>query len=545
VTDKSPTEAQAGLALLCDIHGTVLEVLRDDLGVTSSTLPGGQLALLVDRGSLWKMLDFLVEVRSQGKALHWELNVSCPGRLMPLHLAGFISQGDLIVVGADTADGALRLYEEFEQGCGGGPYAEEEHRPKIHQGRDGAVLDSMTTLYNELLNMQRELAHKTAELERLNARMSTVLSISRDIVSTVDLRSLLDLILEELRSVVNYTSAAILTISDGIVEWHAYRGPDIPAEPSLVRLSPSQVPWVQEIVSSHQGFIVGDWRNDAHAAEILGSADMSPMRAMFEDARSWLCAPFVARSKVLGILTLLHDEPNRFGPDTLRLMEAFTNQVAVAISNARLFEQVEEMAVASERARLARELHDSVAQSLYTIGLYTDATRLALTSGNLGPVEDNVNHIADLVREAMSDMRLLTFELRPSLLEEQGLVEALRDRLDAVESRSGLETSLKVAGEARLPLSAEAEIYRVAQEALNNVMKHARASQVAIDIRSTDESFLLTVEDNGVGFNPQKLQSLGGLGLRTMRERVQHIGGTLAVESEPGSGTTVRVEVER
>ena len=544
---ENPSEVtQSGLALLCDIHGTVLEVVRDDLGVTSGRVPIGSLPLLVDRGSLWKALDFLVEVRSQGRALHRQLNATHLGRLTPLYLAGFVSGENLIIVGAETSDGALRIYDELAQRYGGAPHPKEDiHLAEQERVRDGALFDSIAVLYNELLNMQRELSRKAVELERLNDRMATLLSMSHEILSNLELRPLLDLVLQELNSVVEYSSASILTVSEGIVQWHAYSGPDLRTESSLVRLSPSQIPWVEEMLETQRGFSIGDLRSEPGMLEYLESSAYLPMSAIFGRARSAICLPLVARSKVIGILALLHDEPQRFGPDTLGFVETFANQVAIAIHNARLFDQAQQAAVLSERARLARELHDSVAQALYTITLYSDATLLALSSGRTDALGDNITQISNLVREAMSEMRVLTFELRPSVLEEEGLIGALRSRLDAVEDRSGLETALEVQGEGRLPVSAEAEIYRVAQEALNNVIKHAKARQVTIGVTFTDDRFLLTIEDDGVGFDSREAERVGGFGMLTMRERVQQIGGSLEIESKVGRGTIVRVEVQR
>jgi signal transduction histidine kinase len=546
VTDKDTSAVQTGIAILCDIHGTVLEVLRDDLGLTSGVVSAVPFTLLVDRGSLSKALDFLVAIRSRGRVLDCQLSATYLGGVRPLCLAGFVSRGKLIVAGAETSDGALRIHDELAERYGGVSQAEEEtHLAELHQGRDGALLDSMTSLYNELLSMQRELARRTAELERSRARMATLLSISHEILSTLELRPLLDLILREIESVVDYSSASVLTLSEGIVELHAYRGPDLGAELSLVHFAPSDTPWVEDMMATQSGFAIADLRSQPRMLEDLASMAPPPMLSMFECARSWLSVPLVAKSKTLGILTLLHNEPHRFNPDTLELVEAFGDLVAAAIQSARLFEQLRQAAVMSERARLARELHDSVGQALYTIGLYSDATRLALSSGRIDAVGDNVAEIRKLVREAMSEMRVLAFELRPSLLEEEGLVGALKARLEAVENRSGLETILEVKGEGRLPGSAEAEVYRFAQEALNNIIKHARATRVAIGVTFTDERFLLTIEDDGVGFDLLEAERSGGLGLLTMRERMQGIGGTLEVDSTPDKGTTVRAEVYR
>ena len=210
----------------------------------------------------------------------------------------------------------------------------------------------------------------------------------------------------------------------------------------------------------------------------------------------------------------------------------------------RLNEQARETAALAERARLARELHDSVTQALYSVNLYADATRLALSSGKTDVAAENVRQLRSLAREALSDMRLLIYELRPSILEEAGLVGALQARLEAVEARSGFQTAFQVEGERRLSPSVEAELYRVAQEALNNVIKHAQAKQVTVHLQFDEERFCLTIQDDGLGFDPAEADRSGGLGLRSIRERVQQIGGSFTLETAPGKGTTLRIEVD-
>jgi PAS domain S-box-containing protein len=208
-----------------------------------------------------------------------------------------------------------------------------------------------------------------------------------------------------------------------------------------------------------------------------------------------------------------------------------------------LEEQTKEQAVAAERSRLARELHDSVTQALYSVTLYAEATRLALSTGKQDVATENIQELHNMAREAMVDMRMLIFELHPPVLEEEGLVSALQARLAAVESRARLQTELRVAGERRLPISVEEELFRIALEALNNVIKHANAQQVRVDLKFTDEGACLQITDDGVGFDPLAARESGGMGLLGMEERVQRINGSLEVESTPGQGATVRVEV--
>ena len=211
-----------------------------------------------------------------------------------------------------------------------------------------------------------------------------------------------------------------------------------------------------------------------------------------------------------------------------------------------------EKAVVAERNRLARELHDSVTQSLYGVTLYADAAARLLDTGQVRTATDNLRKLRRTAKEALGEMRLLIFELRPPILEQEGLVAALETRLEAVERRAGLETQLNVercpecaeGGEGRLPPDVEEALYRIALEALNNALKHAQARSVTISLRLEPRTAVLEIADDGVGFDLAAAQEGGGLGLRGMAERAEQLGGRLTVNSEPGMGTTVQVQVE-
>jgi len=205
--------------------------------------------------------------------------------------------------------------------------------------------------------------------------------------------------------------------------------------------------------------------------------------------------------------------------------------------------QVKEKAVAAERSRLARELHDSVTQALYSVTLYAEAARLALSAEKQDVVAKNLRELHNMSREAMIEMRMLIFELHPPALEEEGLIAALQARLAAVESRARLQTEIHVQGERRLPLAVEEELFRIALEALNNVIKHANAQQVTVTLEFEGRGISMEIVDDGVGFDPVAARGSGGRGLLGIEERVQRIQGSFAIESAPGDGTTLRVTV--
>ncbi len=221
------------------------------------------------------------------------------------------------------------------------------------------------------------------------------------------------------------------------------------------------------------------------------------------------------------------------------LLEA--NQLA--IENARLYEQARTLATVEERQRLARELHDSVTQSLYSLMLLAEASRRKALDNDISTSIENITRLGELAQQALKEMRLLVFQLRPSALEQTGLIEALQHRLDAVEKRAGVETEFIVDLVNDLPAVVEVELYRMAEEALNNSLKHADASSVTVTLKSDQHHINLRIADNGKGFDQPTTVDLGGLGLISIRERAEAIGGKAMVTSAPGQGTSVKVRI--
>ena len=260
--------------------------------------------------------------------------------------------------------------------------------------------------------------------------------------------------------------------------------------------------------------------------------------------KTLLAAPLCVDKTLLGVLDVVN-KPGGFTEADMRLMRLFADQAAISIEHAQLHQQAEKLAVIEERQRLARELHDSVTQTIYSVTLYADAARMALATNKQDLAAEHLQELRNLAREAMLDMRLLIFELHPPVLEKEGLATAVQTRLETVEARSGLQSTFYIEGEEiRLPLFIEEALYRIAQEALNNAVKHARAQQVTVCLRFGDHHFGLEVSDDGIGFDPSRARSSGGLGLRGIEERVQRIGGQLVMDSTPDKGTVLKVEVD-
>ena len=230
----------------------------------------------------------------------------------------------------------------------------------------------------------------------------------------------------------------------------------------------------------------------------------------------------------------------------LAFYAALADQAAVAVTNARLAAQVKKAAASQERTRLARELHDSVSQALFSMTMHARAAQLAMVKAggdDGGPLGRSIAQLAELTQGALAEMRALIFELRPGALAEEGLVAALAKQAAALSARE--QVSVAVEGpEQRLELSAEEEehLYRIASEALHNVVKHARAGRATVRITAQEGVVGVTVSDDGAGFDPAAGHP-GHLGLSTMAERAEAIGASLTVTSAPGTGATVAVSL--
>ena len=227
----------------------------------------------------------------------------------------------------------------------------------------------------------------------------------------------------------------------------------------------------------------------------------------------------------------------------MKLATAFAAQSTLAIENARLRERVEYAAVAEERGRLARSLHDSVTQALYSVGLLAEASRFEAEGRGDQDAGQNYHRLGEVAQQALKEMRLLIYQLRTPLLEQEGLVAALQQRLDTVERGSGIKTRLLTANEVNLPAPIEEEVFWIVQEALNNTLKHAAASQVTVRIDGENEQcgFTVTISDDGRGFAAAAAPR--GVGLSSMNERAARIGASVGVQSHPGAGTTVVVQL--
>jgi len=260
--------------------------------------------------------------------------------------------------------------------------------------------------------------------------------------------------------------------------------------------------------------------------------------------QAYLGVPIHVKGEPGGVLSVFDKTAEAFTPEDMALLTTIADQLGTAVESDLLRGQAEEARVVQERQRLARDLHDAVSQSLYSLTLFAEAAQEVFKGGRSDQTRQYLEQIKRTAHQALKEMRLLIYELRPAALETGGLLVALQRRLEAVERRAGMDARLTTEQcVAELPPPLEDLLYRLAQEALNNVLKHAEASQVTVDLGVDDGWVELVVGDNGRGFDPQALPDLGGRGLTNMRQRVEQAGGTLAITSTPGQGTQIKARV--
>lgn len=284
----------------------------------------------------------------------------------------------------------------------------------------------------------------------------------------------------------------------------------------------------------------------------LMSDDLAPspylqrpeMKQLMTSFAAMLLSPLTIGRQPYGVMALYYRKPRPFTEEDVAEAQSLADQTALAIESAWLREQAGEAAALDERNRLARELHDSVTQSLYSVTLYAEAAARQLEAGNTPATVEHLRELRDTSRDALREMRLLIYELRPPEIERTGLAAALRGRLQAVETRGGVRAELIQDGDENIPAAVQQELYHIAREALNNSLKHSLATRLTVRLLYRPHETALEVEDDGAGFDSVEAMEAGGMGMRTMRERSQRLGAELEIRTAKGQGTLVRVRIK-
>ena len=399
-----------------------------------------------------------------------------------------------------------------------------------------------------LLGVMRDITERKRARELLEQRveqrtreLTTLLEVSQTVTTTLELERLLALILDQLARVVHRSGAGIIGAKDDGFEFLDYRGSTIGKNLAQLQFSANQVRAWSTIAHGQGWILVNDLWHGGETAQHVCAVLEPEQQVALAQVHSWLAVPLLVKDNLVGFLHIDHSDPGRFSEQDARFALGVANQAAAAIENARLYGQARRLAVLEERQRLARELHDSVSQALYGIGLGARTAREWLDrdpARAAGPLD----YVHGLAQAGLAEMRALIFELRPDSLEREGIVAALEKQAAVLRSRHGLVVVTELDPEPTLPAAVKEALYRIAQEALNNIIKHAQAGKVEIRLQAANGDIWLEVRDDGIGFDPDATYP-GHLGLETMRERATAIGAGLEIKSFPGQGTLLQVRV--
>jgi two-component system sensor histidine kinase DevS len=267
---------------------------------------------------------------------------------------------------------------------------------------------------------------------------------------------------------------------------------------------------------------------------------------MREGLVSFIAAPFAAKGKVLGVLHVANRSPTHFSEHDGRLLHAFANMGSIAVENASLYERVQSLAVLEERQRIGMDLHDGVIQSIYAVGLNLEECSEEVYN-QPQDVRARLDKAINDLNQVIRDIRNYIFDLRPDALKSASFTGALSALIRELRVNSLIEANLVMDGardiDTKLSNDQATSLFHIAQEALANVQKHARASLVEARLTTQNGLLRLAIADNGVGFAPGRATRSSQRGVRNMMERAQTLGGRFSVESAPGKGTLVVVEI--
>jgi nitrate/nitrite-specific signal transduction histidine kinase len=381
--------------------------------------------------------------------------------------------------------------------------------------------------------LEKRVADRTRELTTLNA-------IAGVVSRSLDLREVLQAALDKTLEAVGMAAGA------------AYRLEEDGETPALIAHRGLSEALVGQLTQLPRWAGADGWATRDAQPVVRAVADYpeGPLKTLLETAglRMVVSVPLTAKGRMLGAITLGSRAVRAVAPEELALLAAIGQQTGVAVENARLYEEAEESATAAERNRLARELHDAVTQTLFSASLIA-AVLPEVWEGDQEEGRQLLQELRQLSRGALAEMRTLLLELRPAALAQADLGDLLSQLADAVTGQKGIPVNVTVEGSegtadpgSALPAEVRIALYRIAQEALNNVIKHAQAGRVSVSLRYAPggEAVDLGICDDGRGFDPTDIPP-DHLGVGIMHERAEAIGAVLKIESRLGEGTRVRV----
>jgi signal transduction histidine kinase len=470
-----------------------------------------------------------------GMALAFSLDVVIPGYaiaglyLFPLILVAFTLRERLITATVGLVCLALTIVVMLMQGRANG-----QNILVICFGMlAGVGLIALGYLYNRFDQLYENQRSTTARLRLLTAQLQKLQEAAL-LDSDRPLSELVDHIVDQARQLLTSDVGALFRLDAGGHALSLQAAVGI-ADGVAVDLSvPLRRDPVSRAVLERQPVAVSDLTALTNGRR--GSRELLPDDSGLGYG-ACLAVPLVARQELYGALALYYRDPRLFNEEDVNLVRSFGDQAALAIENSLLREQVERSAVAAERSRLARDLHDSVTQSLFAASLKAEALHRAWQPQS-EEARQSLDDLRRLTRGALAEMRTLLLEMRPAALAESWLGDLLQHLVDATEGHARISIRLTVDGRLSLPPDVTIALYRIAQEALNNFVRHSHARRAWVALRCAAGALQLTVGDNGRGFDPSDIGS-GQFGLRIMRERADAVGASLTVESPSHRGTVV------
>jgi signal transduction histidine kinase len=382
--------------------------------------------------------------------------------------------------------------------------------------------------------LYQESRHLAEQVQRHADQLTVLMSLARIATATLNLKHMFAQVTEHIRHGFGYNHVELYLLEESTHELVLYAQTDCDPDTMPARRQPVTLGIMGRAVRTGQTQQVDDVRQDSEYYQGLTTT------------RAELCVPIVAGGRVIGLINLEADRVAAFTGADVALLGTAADILAGAIENARLNRRAQEAAVLEERNRLARELHDSVTQQLFSITLTAQAARAHLEK-NPQRTAGQLERLQETAAAALTEMRALIAQLRPPALSHQGLVSALQQHVATLSRREGLRIELSVTGNERYAQGFEQTLYRIAQEALNNVIKHAAASGARVALDFSVQHVTMRVIDDGRGFDTQAPLPAGDphFGLISMRERAAEIGGTMRLHSTPGEGTELVVTVLR
>ncbi|MBX3062439.1 MAG: response regulator [Anaerolineae bacterium] len=376
-------------------------------------------------------------------------------------------------------------------------------------------------------------ARKNAELaEREQRNLNDALRDAAALLTnTLNLDEVLDRILETLERAVVYNKADIILLDDNeaFVARSTSRYLDGADESAQRLYLLDQTPFLRQMLQDQTHLL----SNNIHESHLW---DGLPEVARFG---SYLGTPIIAQNRVIGFISIYSQSFNQYDEIDIERLQSFAGYAAIAIQNARLYRASLQLAAFQERQRLARELHDSVSQTLFTSSVMSES---ALRQWSLNPEKAQrlLTDVHQLIKGALAEMRVLLLELRPRSLEQANLRYLLELQAQAIQGRNSLNIHLQIDDLPELPADVKVSLYRITQEALNNVVKHSTATNVDIAAQLQGDAIVLRITDDGQGFDIEQVPG-SSLGLGIMRERADTINASLQLDSTVGEGTTVTV----